>query len=87
MDVVEPWMGERGVTIAIEAERTLLCGLGDAVVGFPVRTEGLSVWGIWAESAGGGGIGNSMVVGGTEGTDAVSLAWISPRATRSRMSC
>ena len=31
MDVVEPRVGERGVTIAIEAERALLCGLGDDV--------------------------------------------------------
>ena len=87
MDVVEPWMGEHGVTIAIQAECTLLCGLGDAVVGFPVRTERLSVWGIWAESAGGAGVGNSTVVGGTEGADAVSLAWTSPHATQSHMSC
>ena len=45
------------------------------------------MWGIWAESAGGAGVGNSTVVGGTEGMDAVSLAWTSPRTTRSRMCC
>ena len=89
MDVVEPRVGECGVTIAIEAERALLCGLGDDVVGDPVRTEGLSVWGIWAESAGGAGVGNSTVVGATEDKEAVSivLAWTSPHATQSRMSC
>ena len=41
--MVEQRMGGCGVTIAIEADRALLCGLGDDVVGDPVRTEGLSV--------------------------------------------
>ena len=73
MDIVEPQIGGRGVTIAIEAERALLCGLGDDFVRDPVRTEGLSVGGTWTESAGSAGVGKSMVVNAAEGKDAVSI--------------